>query len=166
MKYILSTLFVISLFFQFIENVPLNQSLLFTTYGYNKNSTSINLFARSINEIDVDTFAGLDKLEVLYLHDNKIAKIDSLLFKGLSNLRELWLESNNIVTIDKNAFGNLTNLELVCLNDNPLSSNFPGIVSSLCSNSPRCVLKVTEKCLNSTIYECNFKFQAILFYIF
>ena len=164
MKYIIKIFLGICVFLQSVCSVPLNQNLLFNTYGFNKDSTVIDLFARSINEIDANTFDGLNNLEKLYLHDNKINNIDSSLFKGLINLRELWLESNNIITIDRNAFGNLKHLELVCLYDNPLSSNFPTTVSSLCSNSPKCVLKTTEKCLNSTIYDCNFKHFCILFY--
>ncbi len=95
-------------------------------------SNEIDLSESSIDSIDINTFKGYNKLEKLFLHDNKLNKLEYGLFNNLTNLRELWLESNNIISIDRNVFVGLNNLEKVCLKDNPISLMFPTNIKPLC----------------------------------
>jgi len=84
------------MFSQFSSPIGINQSLLIETYLYEIDSIEIDLSRRSIDSIDINTFKGYNKLEKLFLEDNKLKKLEYGLFNHLSNLRELWLESNII----------------------------------------------------------------------
>ena len=126
--------------------IELNQTVLFETFAHSHNSVYIDLARRSINSIQLNTFNGLEYLEILHLEDNKLKRIEKGIFNDLVNLRELWLESNTLISIDKDALSGLNNLEIVCLNDNPLQELFPDQLASLFASNPKCVLKITEKC--------------------
>ena len=128
-------------------SVGINQSILIETYLYEIDSIEIDLSRRSI---DVNTFKGYNKLEKLFLDDNKIRQLDYGVFNHLLNLKELWLESNNIVSIDKNVFVGLNQLEKVCLNDNPISVMFPSNIKPLCDTNPNCSIKIKERCIKDT----------------
>ena len=134
--------------------IELNQTVLFQTFNYNHESVYIDLHKESIVSIHLSSFIGLEKLEVLYLQDNRIKRIEKDVFKDLVNLRQLWLESNNIVSFDRDALLGLHNLELVCLNDNPIQELFQSNLIPICNSTsnPKCVVKTTEKCVpESTI---------------
>jgi hypothetical protein len=73
-------------------SVGINQSLLIETYKYEIDSIEIDLSRRSIDSVDINTFKGYNKLEKLFLEDNKLRKLEYGLFNHLLNLRELWLE--------------------------------------------------------------------------
>jgi len=105
---------------------------------------------KSIDNIDINTFKGLNNLKSLYLNDNKIKQLEYGLFNELYNLKELWLESNNISSIDRNVFFGLNQLEKVCLNDNPISIMFPDNVILLCDSNPNCNIRINEKCTKET----------------
>jgi hypothetical protein len=128
-------------------SVGINQSILIATYLYEIDSIEIDLSRRSIDTIDVNTFKGYNKLEKLFLDDNKLRQLDYGVFNHLLNLKELWLESNNIVSIDRNVFVGLNQLEKVCLNDNPISVMFPSNIKPLCDSNPNCNIKINEKCI-------------------
>jgi hypothetical protein len=130
--------------------IGINQSILIEKYGFNNESNEIDLSESSIDSIDINTFKGYDKLEKLFLEDNKLRKLDYGLFNHLLNLRELWLESNIIVSIDRNVFVGLNKLEKVCLNDNPISLMFPSNIKPLCDSNPNCIIKINEKCIKET----------------
>jgi Leucine-rich repeat (LRR) protein len=136
-------------------SVGINQSILIETYLYEIDSIEIDLSRRSIDSIDVNTFKGYNKLEKLFLEDNKLKKLEYGLFNHLSNLRELWLESNIIVSIDRNVFVGLNLLQKVCLNDNPISIMFPSNIKPLCDTNPNCNIKINENCLKDTTSNKN-----------
>jgi hypothetical protein len=123
----------------------INQGLLIEKYGFSMDSDEIDLCENSIDNIDINTFKGYNKLEKLYLEEKKLTQIECGLFNHLSNLRELWLESNNIVLINKNVFVGLNKLEKVCLNNNPISALFPSNLRPLCEPNPNCIIKINEK---------------------
>ena len=104
----------------------------------------------SIESIDINTFNSYNKLENLYLQDNKLKQLEYGLFNHLLNLKELWLESNNIVSIDRNVFVGLNKLEKVCLSDNPISLLFPSNIKPLCDSNPNCNIKINENCIKDT----------------
>jgi Leucine-rich repeat (LRR) protein len=128
----------------------INQSILIQKYGFSIDSNEIDLSESSIDSIDINTFKGYNKLEKLYLHDNKLRQLEYGLFNNLTNLRELWLESNNIISIDRNVFAGMNKLEKVCLNDNPISLMFPNMIKPLCDSNPNCSIKINEKCIKET----------------
>ncbi len=130
--------------------VGINQSILIEKYGFSLDSNEIDLSESSIDSIDLNTFKGYNKLEKLFLHDNKLNKLEYGLFNNLTNLRELWLESNNIISIDRNVFVGMNKLEKVCLSDNPISFLFPNNIKPLCDSNPNCSIKINEKCIKET----------------
>lgn len=67
------------------------------------------------------TFAGMAKLAVLHLHNNKIARLDPALFNELSHLQILRLDGNLIETLPDGAFSSLVNLHTLVLSRNRLS---------------------------------------------
>jgi len=142
--------FLLAYIIQLTCSVGINQSILIETYLYEIDSIEIDLSRRSIDSIDVNTFKGYNKLEKLFLDDNKIRQLDYGVFNHLLNLKELWLESNNIVSIDRNVFVGLNQLEKVCLNDNPISVMFPSNIKPLCDTNPNCSIKINEKCIKDT----------------
>jgi hypothetical protein len=147
-------LLIINIFLAYIIQltcfVGINQSILIETYLYEIDSIEIDLSRRSIDSIDVNTFKGYNKLEKLFLDDNKIRQLDYGVFNHLLNLKELWLESNNIISIDRNVFVGLNQLEKVCLNDNPISVMFPSNIKPLCDTNPNCNIKIKERCIKDT----------------
>jgi len=141
---------IIACIIQQTLSVGINQSLLIEKYGFGIDSIEIDLSENSIDNIDINTFNGYNKLEKLYLQENKLKQLDNGLFNHLFNLRELWLETNNIISIDRNVFVGLEKLEKVCLNDNPISQMFPSNVKPLCDTNPICTVKINEKCIRDT----------------
>jgi Leucine-rich repeat (LRR) protein len=129
-----------------VKSVLLNQTLLINKYGYSIESLIIDLREKSISSIETNTFENFNRLEYLYLQNNKLSKIEKNTFTKLANLKELWLESNNIVFMDKYSLESLNELELVCLNDNPISVLFPNNIVSFCEEPLKCKIKV-DKCI-------------------
>jgi Leucine-rich repeat (LRR) protein len=80
-------------------------------------SGSTKLELRGKNISDISPLAGLDKLERLYLWENKITDISPL--AELSNLTELNLNSNNISDISP--LSNLNKLQKLYLYDNEVN---------------------------------------------
>ena len=130
-------------------------------YGFKIDSNEIDLSESSIESIDINTFNSYNKLENLYLQDNKLKQLEYGLFNHLLNLKELWLESNNIVSIDRNVFVGLNKLEKVCLSDNPISLLFPSNIKPLCDSNPNCSIKINEKCIKDTTTSNNYEIFKI-----
>ena len=129
----------------------INQTVLFNEYGYSFDSELIDLKSKSIDVIDLSTFKGLNKLEVLYLDDNSITSLVNGLFKDLVNLKEIWLEDNSLISINKNIFVGLNNLELVCFKNNPIATLYPTITQRLCDSNPKCNIKIFENCIRNIV---------------
>lgn len=146
MNFLLKTTILLCLFCETIKAIVLNQTLLVNKYGYSIESVIIDLSELSISSIELNTFDKFNKVQVLYLHNNKLSSIKSDVFSGLLSLREIWLETNNLVAIDKNVFNNLHRLDLVCLTDNPISVLYPSQVESLCAEPLKCKVKINESC--------------------
>jgi Leucine-rich repeat (LRR) protein len=146
MKTLLIINILLAYIFQLTSSIGIDQSLLIENYGFDIDSTEIDLSRKSIDSIDINTFKGFTKLEKLFLDDNKIKQLEYGLFNHLSNLKEIWLESNSIVTVDKNVFVGLNKLEKVCITDNPISLAFPNSIKPLCDTNPNCKINVNEKC--------------------
>ena len=154
-------IFLLASFLQSTYSISINQTILFEKYRFNINSVVIDLSEKSIDNIDTNTFQGCNKLEKLFLQDNKIKILEYGLFNNLENLKELWLENNNIISIDRNIFIGLDKLQKVCLNENPISLMFPNNIKPLYDTpNPNCDIKINEKCIkDNTIsnYKLNTK---------
>ena len=120
--------------------------------GFTTDSVKIDLSKQGISTIDPATFVDFKKLEILYLNENKINRIESGTFNQLVNLRELWLESNYILFIPRNETTKLINLKLICINNNPVSSELPAEMASLCGNK-NCDVEIKESCKNRIVIE-------------
>ena len=120
---------------------------LLNELGYNTDSVLIDLSKKSIESIEKNTFQGYNKLEIIYLQDNKLLRLDNESFKYLVNLKELWLEDNSLIDIDLNTFRELYNLQKVCLFNNPISALFPSILNNLCILNIKCNIIYTDKCI-------------------
>jgi Leucine-rich repeat (LRR) protein len=154
MNIIIITFFFVCII-KLTSSVGINQSILIETYQYEIDSIEIDLSNRGIDSIDINTFKGYNKLEKLFLENNKLRKLEYGLFNHLSNLRELWLESNFIISIDRNVFVGLNLLQKVCLNGNPISLIFPSNIEPLCDTNPNCNIKINENCLKDTTSSKN-----------
>lgn len=70
------------------------------------------LVARTgLKTIEDDAFAGLTKLQRLYLGDNELTEVKASWFRGLEKLESLHLKRNRIVQFDPNVFQHLPNLQ-------------------------------------------------------
>lgn len=83
------------------------------------------------NWVNRDTFSGLVRLVVLYLHNNAITRIDSNVFHDLYSLQILNLQGNGVEVIAEGAFTPLSNLHALFLSHNNLMhiepSHFAGL---------------------------------------
>ena len=69
----------------------------------------------------LEIFAGLTRLQKLYLDANQIEEIEENSFKYLTALRELNLQSNKLSGfVENSTFYNLKNLKVLNLNFNKL----------------------------------------------
>ena len=84
------------------------------------NKEIIELVARDLITIDVNTFDGLNKLVKLDLSKNNIEAIPNKAFKDLSNLKVLCLIRNKIKEINADSFEGLTKLENLNLSINKI----------------------------------------------
>lgn len=111
-----------------------------------------------IREIRTSTFRGYDRLEYLYINNNKItsiaagafqpfattlqsldlgrnslSRLDRSTFENMVNLNQLDLRWNQIVTIQSQAFNDMQNLTILLLSNNAINSLaldvFDGLVS-------------------------------------
>lgn len=155
-------IFLLASFLQSTYSISINQTILFEKYRFNINSVVIDLSEKSIDNIDTNTFQGYNKLEKLFLQDNKIKILEYGLFNNLENLKELWLENNNIISIDRNIFIGLDKLQKVCLNENPISLMFPNNIKPICDNNPNCKIKINEKCTKGDIIPSNLHFTSFI----
>ncbi len=74
MRVIIVTLFI-TIVLKLTSGAIVNQTVLFQKYGYNKDSNLINLRELSIETIDVNTFQGLNNLQIIYLGKNILINI-------------------------------------------------------------------------------------------
>ncbi|KAM0680385.1 hypothetical protein GINT2_001444 [Glugoides intestinalis] len=95
------------------------------------NLESLSLRRNNIKELQPNLFNNLQKLESLWLYDNKLTEIPSCVFDGLVNLKSLWLQNNNIKELQPNIFNNLQKLEELNLDNNKLTEIPEGILSEL-----------------------------------
>ena len=81
---------------------------------------TMNMFYSSI-VIVMNTFDSLKNLIELRLNFNKINKIQNGLFKSLNKLEILWLHQNTLFEINQNNFESLTSLTLLSLYSNKIT---------------------------------------------
>ena len=65
-------------------------------------------------------FAGLSKLDSLYIHKNGLSELPGDLFDGLTTLTELYLYNNELTTLPSDLFDGLSALETLSLSYNSL----------------------------------------------
>ena len=82
---------------------------------------TITVAGNASNTLQDGDFAGLSRLEILYVHNNLTSiEVDAL--DGLSALRELHLNSNSLTSLPSDVFDDLTILEKLQLESNGLTS--------------------------------------------
>lgn len=84
-----------------------------------------------IAELAPDAFAGLEKLELLWLNNNQLAELPPDVFAGLANLKELWIWWNHLTELPPGVFSGLLNLEHLFVNTNRLTELPDGVFSGL-----------------------------------
>ena len=91
-------------------------------YAFQKlaNLEKLWLNENNISYLYEHTFAGLIKLEKLYLFYNKIHSLPKDIFRPLSNLKRLELSMNKVTELDENIFESNRSLEKVSLDFNEL----------------------------------------------
>ena len=146
------------------ESVVLDRAQLQLWYPEYSSLNSIDVWGKELTSIAADAFAGLTKIEYLFMFLNQLTTIDSQAFKGLVNLRDLYLWGNkitsidpsafstlaslqilylfdnNLVSIDRNILVGLVNLEYVYIGNNPISQLQPAFVIQLCKTNPQCLV--------------------------
>lgn len=81
----------------------------------------LDLSKNFIEQLEANTFDGLNNLLALYLNRNKLTTIDPHVFSQLSSISILEISSNLISKLYQNTFTNLTELVEVDLNDNKIA---------------------------------------------
>ena len=95
--------------------------------------TTSPLRVESLDNLKENDFAGLSKLQNLFLNNNSLSSLDAGIFTGLASLQALRLESNALSSLPENLFAGLSRLRWLFLNDNSLSSLDADIFSDLSS---------------------------------
>lgn len=80
----------------------------------------LDLFSNPIKKLPERTFAGLSKLNQLYLTGAVLPETSEGLFRDMAPLKMLWLMSNKIVSLPAKVFEGLVNLEKIFLYSNEL----------------------------------------------
>ena len=87
---------------------------------YPHSFTTLDLSSNRIVEIGVDSFLGLEALQILHLENNNLAKLNEGSFHGLFNLQILFLHENKLSFVSGALFHDLLNLKELCLFFNSL----------------------------------------------
>lgn len=72
----------------------------------------LDLYNLKLNQIESDTFQGLNQLTDLNLYENELNEIDPNLFQhdDLKSLENIWFGNNNLKILNQAAFSRLDNL--------------------------------------------------------
>jgi Leucine-rich repeat (LRR) protein len=149
---------------EILKAVVLDKTVLINQFGYNIDSTIIDLHNKGIESVSATTFSDYKNLEVLYLDGNNIGKIETGTFTGLTKMRIIWVENNSILSIPKSVLSGLNELEQFCIAKNPISEFNPTQLATLCATNKKCVLEITNQCripVTSKIYK---NFHSLLLY--
>ncbi|KAL7641353.1 UNVERIFIED_CONTAM: hypothetical protein RMT77_008492 [Armadillidium vulgare] len=82
----------------------------------------VNLSHSPVSVIEKKAFESQDKLEELYLNDNKISYLDSEIFLGLKNLHVLSLRGNLLEEVPDGVFQQMPRLEQLDLSHNRITT--------------------------------------------
>jgi Leucine-rich repeat (LRR) protein len=119
----LSQITLFSLMFGFsacVEPLVLSTSYLVNTMKYTANTVWMPLEAKSIVDIEPDTFKPFPRLEELNLNFNRLKQINEKVFDGHPRLNRIHLMANGLEAIPVKLFKNLPNLILIDFDSNRL----------------------------------------------
>ena len=91
----------------------------------------LDLSGESISALAAGDFAGLTRLEVLYLDDNGLTTLPVGVFAGLTRLDTLFLSNSGLTSLPVGVFAGLTRLEILWLNHNELTTLPGGVFDGL-----------------------------------
>ncbi|XP_020822502.1 platelet glycoprotein Ib alpha chain [Phascolarctos cinereus] len=83
--------------------------------------TSLDLSRNALKSLSLETLAGLDSLENLYLRGNKLRSLPPKFLKGASKLQKLDLANNYLEQLSADLLADLDNLNTLFLQNNLLS---------------------------------------------
>ncbi len=92
---------------------------------------SLYIHKNGLNELPEDLFDGLSALRELYLYNNELTTLPSELFDGLSSLETLSLSYNNLDTLPSDVFDGLSGLKTLDLDNNDLDELPDGVFDEL-----------------------------------
>ena len=87
----------------------------------------LNLSDQSIAGLAAGDFAGLTRLENLYLHNNGLTSLPGGVFDGLTRLEVLFLSNNGLTSLSSGDFDGLTSVEVLTLDNNELTELPAGV---------------------------------------
>lgn len=87
-----------------------------------KNFTWVSFWGNKLEEIPLNTFADLTKLEKLILGQNKLKSLHPDTFVKNVNLREIWLQENQLQALPKGLFANNLELSVIYAEKNEIST--------------------------------------------
>nr|XP_014349675.1 PREDICTED: matrix-remodeling-associated protein 5 [Latimeria chalumnae] len=91
-----------------------------------KTTQRINFGFNNIQTVGSQGFAGLERLELLMLHGNKIPSLSEGTFQQLRSLQVLKLSYNKLRVVSWNTFGGLSALHRLHLDHNQIELIYPG----------------------------------------
>ena len=83
---------------------------------------SLSLTNKGLTEVPSGTFAGLTRLQKLYLERNELSALPADVFDGLGSLRSLDLDNNALAALPADVFDGLTELRELDLHGNALAA--------------------------------------------
>lgn len=101
------------------DDISENKTLI--TFDRNTSQSTLDFSYKQYNSIRDGIFNGLNKLENLYLNDNRFYSLNYQLFRNLVNLKVLKLNNNKLNSLDDKIFEGLSNLKELHLNNNELT---------------------------------------------
>lgn len=103
-----------------VEPLVLTTSYLVNTMKYTANTVWMPLEAKSIVDIEANTFDPFPRLEELNLNFNQLTRINENVFDGHPRLNRIHLYGNRLREIQVKLFKNLPNLILIDFDSNHL----------------------------------------------
>ncbi|KAF2900053.1 hypothetical protein ILUMI_06137 [Ignelater luminosus] len=106
-------------------------SLKANTFAGLEKLEMLSIVNNSMQTLENDAFKGLKDLDVLDLRYNQLTVIPSSIFKPLQRLTSLFLPQNNIHTLEQDCFEGLVKVELIDITFNNLETINPRTFNSL-----------------------------------
>ena len=131
---------------------------------YNIDLKALSFEQRLLDEVTSDAFFGFDKLQRLWLHQNRLSALEVDIFSSLVQLKQLFLNFNYIQSLPDGVFNGLFQLQHLFLYSNHISSLSSGVFKALTQLEALYLYDNRLSSLPSDIFRRLVKLKSLQFY--